>query len=314
VRFGAHLPLIDFTGDGWAPGRLKAFAEAARDLGFDSISSNDHLVFQKPWLDGITALASVIDHSGDMKLCTTIAVPAIRHPNVLAKHAAAIDLLSGGRLVLGVGPGSSARDYALTSRNFDQRWKLLDSAVKVLRSQLKQRAPAHQNDDIFSTGEVMAPAPAHDIPIWIGSWGSEAGLRRVARLGDGWLASAYNTTAKKLAQDRHILDTELARQGKDAGSFPTSLATMWTYITDDRGERDERLAMIATMLNRPPEVLAPQILIGPAEECAAKLRAYAAAGVTEVFIWPVASEREQLERFMAQVTPLVTTITPHPRP
>ena len=50
---------------------------------------------------------------------------------------------------------------------------------------------------------------------------------------------------------------------------------MWTYVTDDRAERDEKLAMMATMLNRPPEALAPQILIGPADECAAKLRAYA---------------------------------------
>lgn len=306
MHFGAHLPLIDFDNTGWAPGRLRTFAEAARDLGFDSISSNDHLVFQKPWLDGITALASVIDHSGDMKLCTTIAVPAIRHPNVLAKHAAAIDLLSGGRLILGVGPGSSARDYALVGRDFEQRWKLIDSAVKVLRSQLKQGAPAYESD-IFTTGEVMAPAPAHDIPIWIGSWGSGAGLRRVARLGDGWLASAYNTTAEKLTQDHRILDTVLTTQGKDAASFPTSLATMWAYVTDDKAERDEKLAMIATMLNRPPEVLAPQILVGPAEECAAKLRAYATAGVSEVFLWPLANELEQLERFATTVTPLVPT-------
>jgi len=304
MRFGAHLPLIDFTGDGWAPGRLRTFAEAAHDLGFDSISSNDHLVFQKPWLDGITALASVIDHSGDMKLCTTIAVPAIRHPNVLAKHAAAIDWLSGGRLILGVGPGSSARDYALVGRDFDQRWKLLDSAVRVLRSQLKQDAPAHQSE-IFSTGEVMAPAPAHDIPIWIGSWGSESGLRRVARLGDGWLASAYNTTAEKIRTDRETLHAALVTHRKDPASFPTSLATMWTYVTDDKAERDEKLAMIATMLNRPPEVLAPQILIGPAKECAAKLHAYADAGVGEVFIWPLASELQQLERFMTQVAPAV---------
>jgi alkanesulfonate monooxygenase SsuD/methylene tetrahydromethanopterin reductase-like flavin-dependent oxidoreductase (luciferase family) len=151
----------------------------------------------------------------------------------------------------------------------------------------------------------MAPAPAHNIPIWIGSWGSEAGLRRVARLGDGWLASAYNTTADKLAQDREILDAELAIQGKDAASFPTSLATMWTYITEDETERDEKLAMIAAMLNRPPEVLAPQILIGPPEECATKLRAYADAGVSEVFIWPLDSATQQLELFMTTVAPKV---------
>ena len=305
MRFGVHLPLIDFTGEGWAPGRLKAFAEAARDLGFDSLSSNDHLVFQKPWLDGITALASVIDHSGDMKLCTTIAVPAVRHPNVLAKHAVAIDLLSGGRLVLGLGPGSSARDYALVGRDFEQRWKLLDSAVKVLRSHLKQAAPAHESD-IFSTGELMAPGPSHDIPIWIGSWGSEAGLRRVARLGDGWLASAYNTTAEKLRSDRETLDAALATQDKDPASFPTCLATMWTYVTDEKAEHDEKLAMVATMLNRPADALAPQILIGPAEECATKLRAYQDAGASEVFLWPLASEREQLERLMTTVAPAVT--------
>jgi alkanesulfonate monooxygenase SsuD/methylene tetrahydromethanopterin reductase-like flavin-dependent oxidoreductase (luciferase family) len=304
MHFGAHLPLIDFAGDGWRPGRLRAFAEAARDLGYHSVTANDHLVFQKPWLDGITALASVIDHSGDMALCTTVALPSVRHPNVLAKHAAAIGLLSGGRLVLGVGPGSSARDYALVGRGFDERWPLLDEALRVLRSQLIEGAPPFDGST-FSTGEVILPRPARDIPIWIGSWGSEAGLRRVARLGDGWLASAYNTTPEQLTAGRQILDAELTQRGKDCASFPTALATMWTYVTEDARERDERLAMIATMLNRPPEALSAQILVGPADECAAKLRAYATAGVSEVFIWPLANELEQLKRFIATVVPNV---------
>jgi alkanesulfonate monooxygenase SsuD/methylene tetrahydromethanopterin reductase-like flavin-dependent oxidoreductase (luciferase family) len=237
-------------------------------------------------------------------LCTTLALPAIHHPNVLAKQAAAIDLLSGGRLVLGVGPGSSARDYALVGQNFDNRWRLLDEAVKVLRSQLHPAAPSFDGE-AFSTAEVMTPPPQHDIPIWIGSWGSAAGLRRVARLGDGWLASAYNTTADKLGDDRRLLEAELIRHGKDTAAFPTGLATMWTYVTEDAAERDEKLSMIAAMLNRPQETLATQVLVGPAEDCAAKLNAYAAAGVNEVFIWPLASEIAQLEHFMTSVAPNV---------
>jgi alkanesulfonate monooxygenase SsuD/methylene tetrahydromethanopterin reductase-like flavin-dependent oxidoreductase (luciferase family) len=305
VRFGAHLPLIDFDGDGRQPGHIKAFVEAARDLGFDAITANDHLVFQKPWLDGLTALASVIDHSGEMALCTTIALPSVRHPNVLAKQAAAIDILSGGRFVLGVGPGSSARDYALVGRSFEERWKLLDEAIGVLRSQL-QAGGAHFEGNSFSTGEPILPRPVHDVPIWIGSWGSEAGLRRVARSGDGWLASAYNTTPDKLRSDHALLAAELAKHSKKPEAFPTSLATMWTYVTDDAREREQKLGQVAAMLNRPVDALAQQVLIGPADECAAKLTAYAAAGVDQVFIWPLASERQQVERFAATVAPLVT--------
>ena len=127
----------------------------------------------------------------------------------------------------------------------------------------------------------------------------------MARLGDGWLASAYNTTPAQLMAGRQLLDAELARRDKQPSAFPTALATMWTYVTEDARERDDKLSMIASMLNRPPEVLAGQILVGPAEECAAKLRAYSAAGVNEVFIWPLADDLPQIERFITAVVPHV---------
>src|SRR5262245_33113500 len=66
MQLGAHLPLIDFDGRGWPAGRVATYARAARDLGYDFVCANDHLAFEKPWLDGIVALASVADQTGEM--------------------------------------------------------------------------------------------------------------------------------------------------------------------------------------------------------------------------------------------------------
>jgi alkanesulfonate monooxygenase SsuD/methylene tetrahydromethanopterin reductase-like flavin-dependent oxidoreductase (luciferase family) len=306
VKFGAHLPILDFDGAGWQARDLEAYTDAARELGFDAIASNDHFVFQKPWLDGIVSLASVIGRSGDMRLVTTIALPVVRHPVALAKAAAALDILSGGRLTLGVGPGSSARDYEAVGLDFNERWPRLDQAIRVLRAHLRDGAPQFEGS-FYNSNAVLEPRPNRPggPAIWIGSWGSDAGLRRVARLGDGWLASAYNTTPQDLRAARQKLDGELGRQGKDPSAFPASLATMWMYVTEDRSEHERYLSALATMLNRPAEAIAGQVLIGPAEQCAAKLRDYAEAGVTTVFVWPLGDNRAQLERLMTRVAGLV---------
>ena len=303
MQYGAHLPLIDFDGDGWRPDELNSYVDAARDSGFSAISANDHLVFQKPWLDGLVALSSVIHRSGDMMLATTISLPVVRNPIALAKQAAAIDIISGGRLVLGVGPGSSSRDHALVGLDFDERWKRFDEAIHVLRCHLCGDDPREGN---FYTHEALEPRPSRDgIPIWLGSWGSDAGLRRVARLADGWLASAYNTTPAEMRTARDNLHAEMQKRNRDTAGFPCALATMWTYVTDTGAQRNEQLMKLSRMLNRPPGGLGDQVLIGPAEECARKLQAYADAGVDTVFIWPLADGTEQLERFMTKVAPLL---------
>ena len=298
MRFGAHLPLIDFDGRGWRPGELGSYVDTARRLGYASIAVNDHLDFQRPWLDGIVALAGVVERSGDMQLATTVSLPVIRGPAALAKAAAALDILSGGRLILGVGPGSSARDYALAGLDFTERWQLLDDAIRALRAYLGSGASAYE--------ERLQPAPVRPQgpPIWIGSWGSEAGLRRVARLGDGWLASAYNASPEQVAGARVRLGAALEAAGRSLDGFGCALATMWTYVTDSGPERDAHLAGLARMLNRPADQLRGRVLVGSAAECAVTLRAYLAAGIDQVFVWPLADPPAQLERFMREVVPL----------
>jgi alkanesulfonate monooxygenase SsuD/methylene tetrahydromethanopterin reductase-like flavin-dependent oxidoreductase (luciferase family) len=154
---------------------------------------------------------------------------------------------------------------------------------------------------------VLRPLPgrAPGPEIWIASLGSDAGLARVARLGDGWLASGYNATPARVAGARAKLAAALAHHGRRLDDFPCAVATLWTYVTEDRHAAAKHLTGLAEMLARPVDQLADRVLIGGAEQCAALLRAYADAGIDRVFIWPVADAENQLARFMQDVVPLV---------
>jgi len=218
---GAHLPVIDFEGRGWRPGSLASYVRIARQLGYTSITTNDHFVFQRPWLDGIVALASVLEASGDLQLATTVALPVVRGPVALAKAAAALDIVSGGRLLLGVGPGSSERDYTGAGLRFDERWPRFEESLRVLRAHLDVGAPPFEGHFYSSTPALQPQGWRPDgPPIWIASWGSDAGLRRAARLGDGWLASAYNSSPAQLVSARGTLAAALAHHGRSPDGFP----------------------------------------------------------------------------------------------
>jgi alkanesulfonate monooxygenase SsuD/methylene tetrahydromethanopterin reductase-like flavin-dependent oxidoreductase (luciferase family) len=256
MDLGVHLPLLD------PQPRLRAVVEAARECGFAAVTANDHFVFNGPWLDGPTALASVIEASAPMTLAMTAALPVLRGPVALAKSLAAIDLLSGGRLVAALAPGSSKRDYELAGIPFEERWARFDAALEWMRAELA-------------------------LPLWVASWGSPAGLRRVARYGDGWLASAYNTTPERFAEARSRLPD----------GFPNALATMWTWVGDD-GERVLR-DVLAPLVGRDPDELRDRVCVGSEAHCANLLARYAEAGCQRVYIWPLGDEERQLARISA---------------
>ncbi len=308
MEFGAHLPLMDFGGHPYTLDHLVAYTKTAAQLGFDALSVNDHMVFSVPWLDGPIALAAVMEHSEKMTLATTVVLATVRGPVPVAKALGAIDRLSGGRLVVAVGPGSSAQDYAAVGLDFSERWQRFDEAIGALRALWQPDGTPFVGRFYSTEGVCLEPLPAQRLgpPIWVGSWGSDAGLRRVGRLADGWLASAYNTTPEVFNDAWHALRSKLPDYGKAADTFPNALATMWCYITDDRADAERVLKeRVAPTVHRPEDMLRERLPIGPPELFAEKLTAFAKAGVQRVFIWPVADEVHQLERFWNEVRPAV---------
>ena len=183
---------MEFGDEGQSLERLTRAVDAARDCGFAAVSSNDHFLFQTPWLDGLTALAAVIDRSGDMELATTIALVSLRGPVPLAKTLAALDLLSDGRVIAGVGPGSSERDYDAVGVPYEERWERFEEATAILRSLLRGEPPPealrHYSVTRLRAGARSTPArrrPGLDRELGLEGRSSarRAPRRRVARIG-----------------------------------------------------------------------------------------------------------------------------------
>ena len=147
------------------------------------------------------------------------------------------------------------------------------------------RHPLHEE---FQLAGLVAERPEEDA--------LHAGLRRVARHGDGWLASAYNITPERFREAAAALP-----------AMPNGLATAWLCVTEDAAGADRVLAdVLSPLVGRPVEELRSLSLpIGPAEVCAERMRAFAEAGVQRVFLWPLRDEARQLELFMERVAPLV---------
>ena len=314
MEIGAHLPLIPFSQAAPSPAGLRAYAAAASRLGYHWLSANDHLVFRRPWLDGLTALAAVLDVSGDLGLATTIGLPAVRGPAQAAKAFAALDILSDGRFVAGLGPGSSERDYVVGGVPVEDRFARFEEAVRAVRA-LLGRDTEPFTGRFYSTGGVaLEPPPAHPgrPPIWLAGWGGSRGLRRAAELADGWLASGYNTTPEGFAASWARVREHVAARGADPDGFDNGIATLWAYVTEDRAAADRVLAdVLSPLLGRPVESLRELSLpIGPAELCAERLSAFAAAGARRLFLWPLGDEVRQLELLAERVVPHIAGAPP----
>ena len=296
MRVGAHLPLADL-GDGPPTGEeLRAYTHCARDLGYSTLAANDHLVWGKPWLDGPTTLASVISAAGDMTLATSIMLPVVRHPVVVAKMLTTLASLATGPVVGGLGPGSSRADYGAVGIPFEQRFSRFDEALPMVRA-LARGEPTTQGA-FYAAVPRLAPMPDLLPQVWFGSWGSDRRLAAMAAAADGWFASAYNATPDQYREARIRLDGHLRLAGLDPDGFPDAIATAWLYVTESRGETEQVLTeVLAPTLNRDPAKLV-HLPVGGVQHCAEALAAYAAAGAREVLLWPIRGGSHQLERGM----------------
>ena len=171
---GVNVPNF---GPGTAPGLLRRWAQTVEGLGFDLLMISDHIAvtpdvagqYPPPFYEPFTTLAWLAGLTERIKLGTTVLIVPYRHPLLIARMAANLNDLSGGRLVLGVGVGWAVEEFDALGVPFRQRGKLTDDYLQRVRA-------AWENDQDYRAGRI---------PIWVGG-NSEAGLRRAVRLGDAW--------------------------------------------------------------------------------------------------------------------------------
>ena len=321
IAFGVHLPVMEFNsskireeGDSFSREQILSFAQKAESLGYDSLSVNDHVVFRTSWLDAISTLSAVAAITNEIKLGTSILNIVVRNPVICAKALSTIDILSSGRLfAVGVGPGSHKGDYDICGIPFEERWKRFTEALQVLQIVWKNNNKEQKNSTLtnysgryyrFEKVSVQPkPFQKPHPPIYIGSWGSsEAGLKRVAKYGDGWMASAYNITPDKFKVKWKILLSYRQALGKDIQSFENSVMSMFGYIDNDRN-RAHRMAkdVLSPALGRPTEELESLLLFGSPDHCLEKIRALSEAGVKRIHFWPVSDYLEQIMIFRNEI-------------
>ncbi|WP_101784704.1 LLM class flavin-dependent oxidoreductase [Nonomuraea indica] len=174
MQIGVNVPNF---GPGTDPATLRRWARTVEGLGFDLLMVSDHVAvtpdvaeqYPAPFYEPFTTLSWLAGVTDRVRLGTTVLIAPYRHPLLVARMAANLNDLSGGRLVLGVGVGWARQEFAALGAPFQRRGALTDELLTTLRA-----AWADSGDYRAGT-----------IPLWVGG-NSDAGLRRAVRLGDAW--------------------------------------------------------------------------------------------------------------------------------
>jgi probable F420-dependent oxidoreductase len=208
---------------------LVGLAERADALGFDSVWAHDHVfnvghvldrIGGRPYYEPLTLLSYVAARTKRVKLGTSVLVLPYHNPIRLAKIAATLDVLSGGRLILGIGVGAIENEMEAMGTPFKERGKFTDEAITVMRTLWSEEDPRFVGKYSQFAGMKFSPKPTQKpIPIVVGGV-SHAAIRRAARTGDGW--QPIGLTPEKLKQGIAVLREEARAAGRDATKIPVS--------------------------------------------------------------------------------------------
>lgn len=240
----------------WAGGDWRALLDVARacdDTGVDRLVVNDHVVMGRhtdayvwgrfptapdgPWLEPLTVLAAMAAVTTQVRLATGILIAPLRPAVVLAKTIATLDVMSGGRVDLGVGVGWQAEEYDAVGLEFSDRGRRLDETIAACRELWSQLPASYSSAAATFTDTFCSPQPAQArLPVWFSGSLNQRNLRRVVELGDGWIPIMGATTediragAVRLgeATDRAIVVQAPARVVKADDGARDPAATMAT--------------------------------------------------------------------------------------
>jgi alkanesulfonate monooxygenase len=304
------LALQNFVGPAETPDvdALLAYAEQAEALGFESLWAWDHVILGVepafPILDAVGTLTAIAARTARIKLGTGILVLPLRNPTVAAKALGTLDVLSRGRLILGVAAGWYAREFDAVGVPFKQRGRLFERNLEILTRLWTEERVTLKVDELNLREAVMRPRPVQRPrpPVLIGGY-VDAVLRRVATLGDGWLTYFYTPESYRRAWDKIVAFARAAGRDPQTLSGTNQLAI---YVGRSRAETE---APLRQWLQTEWDVAAwsestiEHAIRGSVPECVDQLRAHVASGVDRLILIPYRYQAEQVERIASDIIP-----------
>jgi len=241
MKFGIHLPQFGRAG---TPDAVRRAAVQAEEIGYDDIWVSDHLAIpvDAPYpptayiQEPIVTLTWAAAATTKIGLGTSVLVLPMRHPLVLAKMLASLDIMSGGRLTVGAAAGWLEEEFAALGVPFRERGARADESIRMIRACWSEDPVTLKGKRIAADFRNMRvlPQPARPIPLWVGG-NSDAGIDRAVRLGDGWHGSQW--TPKKLAPKMARI-----RDDRPEPGFTVSLRMNCDALEDDADDVRRQVA------------------------------------------------------------------------
>lgn len=303
VSFGLHAQLPD-------PAAARRLVRLAEDNGFSAIAVGDHLAFALPILDPFVQLAQVAALSDRLTVQTSVYLLPLRHPTPVAKQAATLDIISGGRFVMGLGVGGEfPGEFAAAGVPHKERGARLNEGIEVLRK-LWTGEPVSHEGRFFSFPETqMLPKPARPggPPLWVGGR-TEAAFRRAGALCDGYIS--YVVTPDQFRQALGEIGRHYEAAGRNLPEYGAAHllfmrlgSTYETAFKDANALLSERYAMDFSRATK------RYVALGRPEDVAEAINGFYQAGARHLeldFLGNADERAAQIEQFGREVKPLLS--------
>jgi probable F420-dependent oxidoreductase len=300
IRFGAsllpHPPQEQF-----------AIARRVDALGFDSLWTGDHVSFHNPRYESLTLLAAYAGITTRVKLGVGVYLLALRPPAAAAQITSTLDVLSGGRLIFGVGAGGeNPKEFEACGIPHKERGARVTEGIDVVRTLWRDSPASFKGRFTQFEGVSIDPKPVQKPapPIWIGGR-SDAALARAGRQGDGWIS--YVIQAERYKQSLAKIEAAAAMAGRTLDGF---VRAHLTFITLGKDYESAERVWVERLSKRYAQDFGPLAkkygFIGTPDQCAEQLERFIEAGCSYFVldaICDTADEAEQVERFAADLIP-----------
>ena len=313
IKFG-----LDLTIWPWSFRRfdeLVQIVSEAEKLGLDSLWVSDHLMYTEPdasVLEALTTLTAVAMETKRVKIGTKVLSMPFRHPAILAKMGSTLDIISNGRLILGVGAGWYEKEFEAFGIPFDKRVGRMKEGIEVLKSLWINALTTYHGSFYHLEGAESWPKPLQKPhpPIWIGATGPRM-LRIVAELGDGWITT--NQSPEQYGHSWKTIQGHAGELGRDAASIEPVCYTYSTIATD--ADKARRTAEELILPERRRALSNPNLrikdiekfgIIGGPDEWIKRIEEYVRAGARHVIVKIVPLNLDSLRLYGKKVIPYVT--------
>ncbi|HLZ69348.1 MAG TPA: LLM class flavin-dependent oxidoreductase [Dehalococcoidia bacterium] len=269
-------------------------------MGYDSLWVSEHILFYGPILEAVPQLGALAALTQKATLGTAIFLLPLRHPTIVAKSFSTLDVISNGRMVLGIGVGGEfPKEFEATGVPVNERGPRSNEAMRVIKRLWSEDHVSHEGRFFTFSDATMAPKPVQSGgPPIVVAGRSEAAVTRAARLGDGYMP--YLFTPDRYRAALASIEQQRTAAGKSMDGFQRVLY-QFTALADTHELAHRRaVERLSRQYNQDFENLVERYcVLGTAEECAERLAQFVQAGARHIILVPICPEGELMQHLEA---------------